>query len=75
MAVTDADGRFEIRNLPAGKHSFRLYHESAGYVQRAKRDGVEQRWPNGKLPVAIPADDTLDLGDLLISPKLLHHDE
>ena len=26
-AVTDKDGRFEIPNLPAGEHSFRVWHE------------------------------------------------
>ncbi|GIX03494.1 MAG: hypothetical protein KatS3mg113_0500 [Planctomycetaceae bacterium] len=33
-AVTQSDGRFEIPNLPAGKHSFRVWHEKAGEIQR-----------------------------------------
>jgi len=33
-AVTQKDGSFEIRNLPAGKHSFRVWHERVGYLER-----------------------------------------
>ena len=33
-AVTDADGNFEIPNLPAGKHEFIVWHEAVGYVER-----------------------------------------
>ncbi len=29
VAVTDQDGKFEIKGLPAGKHSFNIWHESA----------------------------------------------
>jgi hypothetical protein len=28
-AVTDNEGKFEIKDLPAGKHSFNIWHESA----------------------------------------------
>lgn len=34
-AITDAKGRFEIQGLPPGKHSFRVWHERAGYLERA----------------------------------------
>lgn len=33
VAVTDADGRFRIENLPAGTHVFRVWHERSGYVE------------------------------------------
>ncbi len=29
-AVTDANGNFEIKDLPAGKHEFRVWHEGVG---------------------------------------------
>jgi hypothetical protein len=29
FAVTDADGKFKIEGLPAGKHSFNVWHERA----------------------------------------------
>jgi plastocyanin len=34
MAVTDADGKFTIENLPAGKHEFIIWQEKAGYLNR-----------------------------------------
>ena len=32
--VTDADGKFKIEGLPEGEHSFRVWHEIPGYVER-----------------------------------------
>ena len=37
VVVTDADGAFEIKNLPVGKHEFRAWHERPGYLE-AKAD-------------------------------------
>lgn len=48
-AITDADGKFEIKNLPAGKHEFVVWQESCGYVER-------------KLEVEIKGGATKDLG-------------
>lgn len=33
-ALTDSNGRFRIRGLPAGKHSLRIWHEQVGYIDR-----------------------------------------
>lgn len=33
-ACSKADGSFEIKNLPAGTHKFRIWHESAGLLER-----------------------------------------
>ena len=33
-AVTDELGAFEIVNLPAGKYSFRVWHERAGFLDK-----------------------------------------
>ncbi|MEZ6063475.1 MAG: carboxypeptidase regulatory-like domain-containing protein [Planctomycetaceae bacterium] len=33
-AVTDKEGRFEINNLPAGDHEFRIWHEKKGWLDR-----------------------------------------
>ena len=35
VAVTDANGNFEIPNLPAGKHKFRVFQERAGQLERS----------------------------------------
>lgn len=32
-AVTDADGKFEIKDVPAGKHNFMIWQERSGYLQ------------------------------------------
>jgi hypothetical protein len=34
-AVTGSDGKFEIKGLPPGKHGFVVWHEKAGYLERA----------------------------------------
>jgi plastocyanin len=34
VAVTDADGKFMIENLPVGEHTFRVWHERQGYLNR-----------------------------------------
>jgi hypothetical protein len=33
-AVTDESGAFEIADLPAGKYSFRVWHERAGFLEK-----------------------------------------
>jgi len=34
MAVSDANGKFEIDGLPAGKHEFTVWHEKKGYLDK-----------------------------------------
>ena len=41
VAVTGADGSFEIEGLPPGPHSFRVWHESAGFLDRGLRVSVK----------------------------------
>lgn len=33
MALTDSEGRFTIKNLPAGEHEFQFWHERSGYLE------------------------------------------
>ena len=53
VAVTDADGKFKIEKIPAGEHTFRVWHERSGYVKTSEfsRD----------LTVEIKGDETLTL--------------
>ncbi len=51
MAVTDAEGKFKIENLPAGKYDFTVWHERVGYIEKA-------------MPVTIKADATKELGKI-----------
>jgi hypothetical protein len=55
-AVTDAEGKFEIPNLPPGKHKFRVFQERASQLERGievvvspgKPTTVEWKYPASK---------------------------
>ena len=71
MAKTDADGRFEIKNLPVGEHTLKLWHAEAGYV-REIRFGTDKDITSvkrGRLTVTIKPGDN-DQGDLHVPPSL-----
>lgn len=52
-AVTDAKGKFKIENLPVGEHSFTVWHETAGYINRTYK-------------VTVKANDTLKLDSVKV---------
>jgi len=59
-AVTDDDGRFEIKLLPAGRElQLRVWHERFEDVRDAGG-----RLANGRLAVTLQADETRDLGEI-----------
>lgn len=35
VAISGADGTFEIKDLPAGKHEFKVWHEAGGLIEKA----------------------------------------
>jgi hypothetical protein len=47
FAVTDADGRFEIKNAPAGKYHIMMWHEG-GFVTDGGGNGEDIEIPAGK---------------------------
>lgn len=55
--VTGADGSFEIKGIPAGKHKFVAWQESAGYVTSGAAAGQE---------IEVKADGVTDLGEIKI---------
>lgn len=70
MAVSGEDGTFEIKNVPAGKQEFTLWHEAKGYMKDVKAgDGKTNR--KGELKVTIPDGGTLDLGEIKVAPETL----
>ena len=69
-AVTDADGKFEIKDLPAGEWTFEVWHEKAGAVTGATRDGQTEEWSRGRFTFTIQPGDN-DLGTLTVDPALL----
>ncbi len=70
MAVTAADGSFEIKNIPAGKHKFIFWHEGPGNLKKLDL-GVEKTGKKGRADLTIAAGETLDLGDVKVSAKVL----
>lgn len=65
VAVTDKDGRFEIRNVPAGEWKFRFWHERPGYMKMLVTNGQPAPLDKGNWLLTIAPDRTLDLGDLI----------
>lgn len=60
-AVTDANGRFTIKGLPAGEHQFVVWHERCGYIQNRREP----------LTVAIECGKTTDAGTISVAgPRL-----
>lgn len=55
MALTDENGRFELKQLPAGKLTLKVWHERVGFITAAKVDGQKADWKKGRYLV--------DLGD------------
>jgi len=49
-ALTDENGKFEIKGLPAGTHSFRIWHEKGGILDRGFKITVK---PGDPEPVTI----------------------
>lgn len=69
MAVSDEEGNFEIRNLPAGDWQFMVWHEQAGYVSKVTVGGKTASWDRGILERKIAPGDN-DLGEILLAPAL-----
>jgi hypothetical protein len=68
MAVTAADGTFEIKNLPVGEVEFQLWQEKAGYLDGAQVQGKSVK--KGRFKVKVKPG-VIDLGDIVVDAKLL----
>jgi len=68
--VTGEDGSFEIKNLPAGKHEFIFWHEAKGNLKSLSLGGTKTS-RKGRAKLKISAGETLDLGDVKVSAKVL----
>jgi plastocyanin len=67
VAITDENGQFEIRNIPAGEWKFRFWHERPGNIRQLVRDGSEVTLEKGALTLSINSELSTDLGDLVVS--------
>lgn len=63
-AVSDADGNFEIKNLPVGKIEFRAWQEKSGFVDT-------KAWPKGRFTYDIKPGDN-DLGTIKLPASLFN---
>jgi len=70
MAVSDDHGKFEIKNIPAGKHGFSFWHEAAGFMKDLKvGNGTADR--RGTVELTIKPGETLDLGEIKVRASSL----
>jgi plastocyanin len=69
VAVSQSDGTFEIRNLPAGKKlEFKTWHAPSGYITEPSMGGEKTKWKRGQFEIMIEEGDN-DLGEIKVSPK------
>jgi plastocyanin len=55
MAVTDKDGKFEIKNMPTGKYTLKVWNGK--YIQQVKVDGKKTKWNKGKYALNLTKDE------------------
>ncbi len=67
FAITDKDGKFEIKNVPAGEWVFQVWHEESGYVDDVIVGGSATKWKKGRVDVNVTASGT-DLGKITVPP-------
>ncbi|MEY2727655.1 MAG: hypothetical protein RLZZ458_3522 [Planctomycetota bacterium] len=69
--VSKADGSFTLPRLPAGEWTFRVWQERAGLLKQLQRgSGPPEQLDKGQLKLVIPADGSLDVGELGLSAEL-----
>ncbi|WP_145055785.1 cupredoxin domain-containing protein [Lignipirellula cremea] len=66
FAVTDANGRFEIKNVPSDVElEFRVWHERTGYVPDATVNGQAESWSKGKFSRTFTDGEELEMNVVL----------
>lgn len=62
FAVSGDDGTFEIKNVPTGVPlSFRVWQETAGYLDRVTVNGQETNWKKGYFDITLEPDQVVTL--------------
>lgn len=69
VAVTDAAGKFELKDLPQGEWTLRVWHEKPGYIKEAEREGGTETWEAGRANVTIEPGENA-FGEVELSPAL-----
>lgn len=70
VAVSRADGSFEIANLPAGEEiEFQVWHDRGAGPQGAFE--AKKGWAKGRFKLTLKAEETKDLGTIAGSPRAI----
>lgn len=70
IAVTDDQGNFELKNVPAGVDlEFKLWHERLKFIGGGTLDGANATWPKGRLKLKLENDQQKKLEVVLDSSK------
>ena len=66
VAITDKNGEFEIKNIPAGKWKFQFWHKKMNYMRKLEvpEKKVGRR---GEIEVEIEDGEVLDLGEMKVN--------
>lgn len=65
VAISDADGKFSIDQIPAGTWEFRMWHEQSGYLPAVTIDGTQHQLKRGVWEQKIGSQ-LVDLGEIKI---------
>lgn len=69
FAITDENGKFTIKNLPAGKWTFQFWHERMGFLAKGlSQDGKPLVWTKGRPVLAISEKGT-DIGKVDVASE------
>jgi plastocyanin len=71
---TDAEGKFRIENIPAGKWTFQFWHQRPGMLKELKRGDQPVTGRRGEIEVTIENGKATDLGELNIDVASLSGD-
>ncbi|MFT5302786.1 MAG: plastocyanin [Mariniblastus sp.] len=66
VAISDKDGKFTIKNIPAGNWNFQFWHKKAGYLKTIEITGYTPDKRRGYIGTTIENGKTLDLGTLTL---------
>ena len=70
FAVTDANGDFEIKNLPAGNWTMQVWHERTRRIANVSLNGKSTSWSRGRADVTIRPGETTDWGKVKVAAGL-----
>jgi len=70
VAITDADGKFTIENLPEGEWDFQFMHKEVGYLKKLSVDNYKVS-KKGVVTAKITNAGTTDLGTMKLPSKSL----